>query len=105
MWRQAAISSQKPRTATTLAPSHTGVIRAKIFQDVVNGRTLALKRSSVSNIRGLRVTPLGAVEIRKLRIIYDLTFAGDWYSSSVDDGTTISATPPCDLGHVLGDVC
>ena len=50
-----------------------------IFQDVVNGRALALKASSISDISGLRVSPLGAVEARKLRVIYVLTFAGDGY--------------------------
>ena len=33
--------------------SHTGMIRAKIVQDVVNGRALAFKRSSVPDVRGL----------------------------------------------------
>ena len=50
-----------------------------IFQDVVNGRALALKASSISDISGLRVSPLGAVEARKLRVFYVLTFAGDGY--------------------------
>ena len=55
--------------------SHTvGAIRAKIV--LVSGRALAFKRSSVSDIPGLRVSPLSAVEGRKLRIIYDLMFAG-----------------------------
>ena len=56
--------------------SHTGAIHARIVQDVVNGRALAFKRSSVSDIRGLRVSPLSAVEGRKLHIIHDLMCAG-----------------------------
>ena len=32
--------------------SHTGAIRVKLVQDVVNGRALAFKRSSASDIRG-----------------------------------------------------
>ena len=67
--------------------SHTGVINANIFQDVVDGRSLAFKRSFVSDIRGLRVPLVNAVEGRKLRIIHDLTFAGDGYRSSVNDDT------------------
>ena len=55
--------------------SHTEVIRANIVQDVVNGSVLMFKRPSVSDIRGLRVSPLGAVEVRNLHIIYGLTFA------------------------------
>ena len=58
-----------------------------IFQDVVNGRALALKASSISDISGLRVSPLGAVEARKLRVIYVLTFAGDGYGSRVNNDT------------------
>ena len=46
--------------------SHTRAVRAKIVQDSVNRRAFAFKRSSVSDIRGLRVSPLGAVEGRKL---------------------------------------
>ena len=62
--------------------SHTGVIRATIVQDIMNGRALAFKHSSVSDIHGLRVSCLGDVEGRKLFIIYDFAFAGDWYCSS-----------------------
>ena len=71
----------------------------------MNGRAFAFKRSSVSDIRGLRVSPLGAVEGRKLRIIHDLTFAGGGYRSSVKSDTDFSAPLPCELGHVFGDVC
>ena len=81
--------------------SHTGVIHGKIVQDIVNGRALAFKRSSVSDIRGLRVSPLGTVEGRELRIIHDLTFAGEGYRSSVNDDTDFSAAPPYELGHGL----
>ena len=84
--------------------SHTGAIHAQIVQDVVNGRSLAFKRSFVSDIRGLRVSPRGAVEGRKLRIIHDLTFAGDAYRSSVNGDTDFSDTPPFELGHVFGGV-
>ena len=62
-------------------------------------------RSSVSDIRGLRVSPPRAVYGRKLRVINDLTFAGDGHRSSVNDDTDFSAVPPCELGHVFGDVC
>ena len=85
--------------------SHTEAICAKIVQDVVNGRAVAFKRSSVSDIRGLRVSPVGAVEGRKLRIIHDLTFAGGGYRSSVNGDTDFSVAPPCELGHVFADVC
>ena len=81
------------------------MIRAKLVQDVVNGRALAFKRSSVSDISGLCVSPLRAVDSRKLRIIYDLTFAGDGYRSSAKDDTDFSAAPPCELGHVFDHVC
>ena len=84
--------------------SHTGAIRANIVQDVVNGRALVFKRSSVSDICGVRVSPLGAAEGRKLCINHDLTFAGHGYRSSVNDDTDFSAAPPCELGHVFGDV-
>ena len=60
--------------------SYTAVIHAKIGYDIVNGHALAFKRSSiVSDIRDLCVSPLGAVEDYKLRIIHDLAFAGDGY--------------------------
>ena len=85
--------------------SHTGAIRAKIAQDIVNGSVLAFRRSSISDTRGLRVSPLGTVEGRKLCIIHDLTFAGDGYRSSVNDDTDFSAAPPCELGHVFADIC
>ena len=85
--------------------SHTGAIGAKIVQDVVNGRALVFKLSFVSDIRGSRFSPLGAVEGRKLRIIHDLTFAGHGYRSSVNDDTDFSAAPPCELGPIFGDVC
>ena len=55
--------------------SHTEAICAKIVQDVVNGRAVAFKHLSVSDIHGLHVSPAGVVEGRKLRIIHDLTFA------------------------------
>ena len=84
--------------------SHTGAVRAKIVQSVVNGRALAFKRSPVSEIYALRFLPLGTVEGRKLRIIYYLTFAGDGYRSSVNVDTAFSAAPPCELGHVFGVV-
>ena len=70
--------------------SHTTVIRAKIVQDIMNGRALAFKRSSVFDIRGLRVSPLGTVESKKLRIIQDLTFAGDGYRSSANNDILVS---------------
>ena len=85
--------------------SHTEAICAKIVQNVVNGRALAFKRSSVSDIRGLRVSPVGAVEGRKLRIIHDLTFAGGGYRSSVNGDTDFSVAPTCELGYVFADVC
>ena len=91
--------------AITLSPSHTRAIRAKDFQDVVNGGALAFKHLSVSYIFSLHVSPLGAVEGRKLRIIHDLTIAGDGYRSNVNDDTDFSAAPPCELGYVFGDVC
>ena len=84
--------------------SRTEAIRAKVVQDVVNGRALAFKRSSVSGIRGLRVPLLDVVEDRKLRIIHELTFACDDYRSSVSHDTDFSTAPPYELGHVLGDV-
>ena len=71
----------------------------------MNGRTLAFKRPSVSDIRGLHVSPLGAVEGRKLRIIQDLTFVGDGYRSSVNDDTDFSSATPRELGRVFGEVC
>ena len=88
-----------------ISESHTGAIRAKIVQDVVNEHALALKRSSVSDTRGLHVSPFDTVEGRKLHIIHDLTFEGDGYRSSVNDDTDFSATPPWELGHVFRDVC
>ena len=69
----------------------------------MSGRAVAFKRSSVSDIRGLRVSPVGTVEGRKLRIIHDLTFAGG-YRSSVNGDTDFSVAPPCELGHVFADV-
>ena len=85
--------------------SHTGAICAKIVQDVVNGRAVAFKHSSVSDIHGLHVSPVGAVEGRKLRIIHDLTFAAHAYRSSVNDKTDFSVAPPFELGHVFANVC
>ena len=85
--------------------SHTEAICAKFVQDVVNGRAVAFKRPSVSDTRGLCVSPVGAVEGRKLRIIHDLTFAGNGYRSSVNGDTDFSVAPPCELGHVFADVC
>ena len=85
--------------------SHTGAIRAKIVQDVVIRRALAFKRLSVSDIHGVRVSPLGSVEGRKSRIIHDLTFPGDVCRSSVNDDTDFSAAPPCELGRVFEDFC
>ena len=58
-----------------------------IFQDVMNGRALALKASSTSAIRNLRFSPLGAVKDRKLRVVYVLTFAGDGYGLRVNNDT------------------
>ena len=85
--------------------SHTEAICAKFVQDVVNGRAVAFKRPSVSDTRGLCVSPVGAVEGRKLHIIHDLTFAGNGYRSSVNGDTDFSVAPPCELGHVFADVC
>ena len=85
--------------------SQTRAIRAKLVKDVLNGHALAFKRPSVSDIRGLRFSRLGAVEGRKLCTIHDLTLAGDGYRSSVSNDTDFSAAPPCEVGHVFGDVC
>ena len=71
----------------------------------MNWNAFAFKPSSISDTRRVRVSPLGAVEVRKLRIIYDLTFAGDEYRSSVNGDTHFSTAPPCELGAVFGDVC
>ena len=71
----------------------------------MNWNAFAFKPSSISDTRRVRVSPLGAVEARKLRIIYDLTFAGDKYRSSVNGDTHFSTAPPCELGAVFGDVC
>ena len=76
-----------------------------IFQDVVNGRGLALKASSISDISALRVSPLGAVEARKLRVIYVLTFAGDGYGCKSEQRYRFSTAPPCELRPVFGEVC
>lgn len=78
---------------------HADTIRAKVVQDVANGRALVFNRASAHEIRRLRISPLGVVEGRKLRIIHDLTFAG------VNGDTDFAAAPACELGHVLGDVC
>ena len=32
-------------------------------------------------------------------------FARDWFGSSENNDTNVSPAPPCELGHVLGDVC
>ena len=85
--------------------SHTWAVQAKIVQDVVNGCALASKRSSVSDTRGLRVSPLDTVEGMELRIIHGLTFAGDGYRSNVNDDNDFSAASPCEFGHVFGNVC
>ena len=71
----------------------------------MNGRVLAFKRSSVSDIRGIRVSPLGAVEGRRLRIIHGFKIAADGFRSSVNGDTDLSAAPPCELGRVFRDVC
>ena len=101
------ICKKKSRTAVTLAPSHihTRTIRAKLVQDVVNGRALAVKRLSVSDIRGLCVSPVGVVEGRKRRIIHNLTLAGDGWRSSANDDIDFSASPSCELGDLFGDIC
>ena len=88
-----------------ISKSRMGAIRAKLFQDIINGRALAFDPSSVFDIRGLRNSPLGAVESRKRRIIYDWTFAEDRFGASVNNDTDYSTAPSCELGHVFGDVC
>ena len=85
--------------------SHTGAIRAKIVQDVVNWGALAFKRLFLSDIRVFRVLPLSAVEGRKLRIIHDLASAGNAYRSSVNDYIDFFTASSCELGHVFGGVC
>ena len=85
--------------------SHTGAIRAKSIQDIVSGRALAFTHLSVSDIRGLHISHLGAVDGGKLRIIHDVKFAEERYRSSVNDDTYSSAAPPCERDHVYGDVC
>ena len=82
--------------------SRTGAIWANIVQDE---RALVFKYSSVSNIRGSYVSPLGTVEGRKLRIIHNLTFARHGYRLSVNGDTDLSAAPPSELGHFFEDVC
>ena len=84
--------------------SHTGAIRAKIAQGLVDGLALMSKRLSVSDIGSLRVSPLDTVEGKKLRIIHDLTFARDGHCSSVIDDNDISAAPPCEFVPVFVDV-
>ena len=71
----------------------------------MNGRAWALKLLSVSDSHGLRVSALGTVEGRMLRIIHDFTFLGSWYHSSVNADTDVSTALPCDLTYVFEDVC
>lgn len=55
---------------------HAEAIRANIIEDIVYGRGLVFRRSFVTEIHDLWVSPLGVVEGRKLRIIHDLAFTG-----------------------------
>ena len=72
--------------------------------DVVHSRALALRLSSASDIRGLRVLPLAVALKPKFRMIYDLRFARAGGHSSVNDDIGFSSAPSCNLGHVLRDV-
>ena len=71
----------------------------------MNGRAFTFKRLSISDICGLHISPLGAVEGRKLRIIGDLTFTGDDCRLSGNDDTDCSAALPCELGHAFRYAC
>ena len=76
----------------------------KVCADIVPGRTLVFKLSSVSDIPGLRVSPLAVVINPKFRIIHDLTFARAGSRSSVNGDADFSSAPSCELGHVFKDV-
>ena len=90
-------------TVTTRAspPIHAVAVHQKICADVVHGRDLVFKLSSVIDIRGLRVSPLAVLLKPKFRIFHDLTFARAGGHSSVNDDTDFSSAPSCELGHVL----
>ena len=76
----------------------------KVCADIVPGRTLVFKLSSVSDIPGLRVSPLAVVINPKFRIIHDLTFARAGGHSRFNDDTDFPSARSCELGHVYRDV-
>lgn len=84
---------------------HTEKIVAKIASDVVLGRALVFDVKFISEVLGVRVSPLGVVEEPKFRIIHDLTFAaGARVRSSVNGDTDFARAPECLLGHVLFEI-
>lgn len=76
-----------------------------VWDDVTLGRALVVPLSAASDMRDFRVSPLGVVQGRKLRIVHDLTFDGGGSRTSVNADTDFLANSPCDLGRVVGDIC
>ena len=70
----------------------------------MHGCALVLDLRGVSNILGLRLSPLAVVLKHMFRIIHDLTFARAGRRPSINGDINFSTAPRGDLGHVLRDV-
>lgn len=80
------------------AREHADVVRKKLKDDVRRDRTLIFNLSDARKIRGFKLSPLGALFPRKVRIIHDYTFSPVLHGrddSSVNANTAIDAVPPC----------
>ena len=83
---------------------HVADVHKKICSDVVHGLALVLDLPRVTDVLGLRLSPLAVVLKPKFRIIHDLAFARAGGRSSVNGDIDLSSAPCCELGHVLRDV-
>ena len=78
-------------------------ILEKVCVGVAFRRALVFDLGSAAEIRGLRISPMAVVLKPKFCIVHDLKFAHAGGRTGVNNDTTFSSAPTCELGSVLRD--
>ncbi|CAB1106825.1 unnamed protein product [Ectocarpus sp. CCAP 1310/34] len=83
---------------------HQTQVWEKLCDDVKRYRCIVLRKANASDVRGIRVAPLGAVPGKKVRIINDFSFDPSTSKGSkggLNKDTIMSGVPRCLCGEAL----
>lgn len=83
---------------------HLPQVWEKLFDDVRRNRCIILKKVNATEVRGIRVAPLGVVPGKKVRIINDYSFdpgTKTGKKGGLNKDTVMTEVPPCLCGEAM----